>query len=571
MLYGSDKTSSDIFLMNWDILNMFCSVTKLHECKNVEQLYYFLGCEEAEISRFLYSGVIKYRSFSILKKNGNFRNIRAPVKYLKEIQYKIKDELEKYYTPKSCTHGFIAGRNIITNAKPHIRKEFILNIDLKDFFDSINFGRVSRLFQSQPLNLPENVAHVLAHICCYNRALPQGAPTSPIISNMISYRLDRQLKELARNNACTYTRYADDITFSFTKTKKYLPKSIVSLSKDNNIILGHELKKVIEDNWFEINEEKVRLQHKTQRQSVTNITVNTKINISRKFKKQTSAMVNALFKYGASKAEREYFSKYHKGYIAERQYNKIKEKPGLLFTQKVRGRLNYIRLVCGKNNESWRKLMYKYTVAIGQPNEEYNRTLWDIAGDSTFILWSNSSQGSGFFLENIGLVTNEHVIEGIENSNINNDLIILWLPNERKEYIELHLAWKDYNTDLAVITSNISFLDIKPLQVEPVPIYDIGTEVYAVGYPNYDARGSIGKPTIITAKITSIITRERQERIVIDQPIVHGHSGGVVLNADGRVIGIVANGNAEGELRVVPNAFIPIETLLNEHKSRTKS
>ncbi|EPL5162555.1 hypothetical protein LL320_003851, partial [Proteus mirabilis] len=75
---------------SWDILNMFCSVTKLHECKNVEQLYYFLGCEAAEISKFLYSGVIKYRSFSILKKNGNLRNIRAPVKYLKEIQYKIK-------------------------------------------------------------------------------------------------------------------------------------------------------------------------------------------------------------------------------------------------------------------------------------------------------------------------------------------------------------------------------------------------------------------------------------------------------------------------------------------------
>lgn len=553
---------------------MFSSVTNLHECTTVDQLYVYLGYNKDEISKFLYHGAPKYRSFTILKKNGGFREIVAPVKKLKEIQHKIKSELEKYYVPRMCVHGFVSGRNTVTNASSHVRKEFVLNIDLENFFGSINFGRVSRLFQSYPLHLPENVASVLAHICCHDGSLPQGAPTSPIISNMISYRLDRQLKELAKKNKCTYTRYADDITFSFTQRRRSLPKSIVILDHENNLTLGHVLKKIIEDNWFKLNESKNRIQCRTQRQSVTNVTVNSKINISKKFKKQTSAMINALSKYGPMAAELEYFQKYHKGYIPNRQLNKAHEKPGLLFSQIVRGRLNYMRLVCGETNDSWRKLMYKYTEAMGNPIEIYNKSWWEIAEDSTYIIYDIASkkyrsQGSGFFLENVGLVTNEHVIEHINNSNINGSLDLIWLPEEEKSFIELHLAWKDKDKDLAVITSQISFNDVTPLPVELNPNYEKDTEVYAIGYPAYDTRG-INKATTLKAKITAIIKREGQKRIVIDQPIVHGHSGGVVLNSDAKVIGVVANGNAEGQISVTPSSFIPISTLLDEHNKRLK-
>lgn len=552
---------------------MLSPVANLHECKTVEQLYVFLNCNK-NIGVFLYSDRIKYRSFSILKKNGKYRNIVAPVNRLKSIQQRVKVELEKYYAPKNCVHGFISGKNIVTNARPHIKKEFVLNIDLENFFGSINFGRVSRLFQSSPLNLPKNVASVLAHICCYKNELPQGGPASPIISNMIAFRLDRQLKELAKDNSCSYTRYADDITFSFTKRKKYLPKSILFFDREDNLVLGNELRKIIEENWFKLNEDKSRIQHRTQRQSVTNITVNSKINVSRKFKKQTSAMVNALLKYGAVQAEREYFDKYHKGYIADRQLKKIHENPGLLFTQKVRGRLNYIRLVCGQTNTMWRNLMYKYTEAIGFPNDVYKRPWWSIAEESTYIINNiskdNGFQGSGFLLENIGLITNEHVIEGINKENINDYLLLEWLPKPNKTHIDLSLAWKDKVTDLAVITSDIAFNGITHLEPELTPNYDVGTVVYAIGYPAYEARGSCGSATTIEARITGKTYRENQERIVIDKQIVHGHSGGVVLNTDARVIGVVANGNADGQLSVTPNAFIPIVVLLDEHNKRNE-
>src|SRR5205814_3311637 len=109
---------------------------------------------------------------------------------------------------------FIPARSILTNAKPHLRQKFVLNVDLKDFFPTINFGRVRGVLIAKPYCLLPHIATYIARICCRDNALPQGAPTSPIISNMICSRLDRQLLRLARQYRCVYTRYADDLTFS---------------------------------------------------------------------------------------------------------------------------------------------------------------------------------------------------------------------------------------------------------------------------------------------------------------------------------------------------------------------
>lgn len=575
VLQVNDKTSPTApTIFDLWIRFMFGIPAGLHECFTVSDLYQFLGVDPETTGGFLYGDATKYRVFSVPKKSGGEREIVAPTKRLKYLQNKVKAELESYYSPRKCVHGFVYGRSVISNAQSHVRKEYVLNIDLEDFFGSINFGRVSKLFQSPPLNLPHGVASVLAHICCHRGVLPQGAPTSPIISNMIAFKLDRQLRELAYKCSCTYTRYADDISFSFTNRKKSLPKAIAFFDSNDELVLGKELKDIIEDNWFKINDKKTRIQHRTQRQSVTNITVNEKVNVNRKFIRQTSSMLNALFKYGAVEAEREYFEKYHKGYIANRQRAKMSEQPGKLFTQKIRGRLNFIRSVRGSSCNVWRSLMYRYTVAIGNPNEIYNRSWWEIAAESTYILYDLSAegngQGSGFLLDGIGLVTNEHVIAGVEQNNIVDTLSIEWLPNTKKEFIGLNVAWKNAEKDLAVITSDFVFNDTVPLTLERNPNYSVGTEIFAIGYPAYETRGA-NKATILQAKITGEVVREGQDRVVIDQPIIHGHSGGVVLNTDGRVIGVVANGNAEGEVRTTPSAFIPISVLLEEHDRQTKA
>ena len=542
----------------------------IKECNDVEELGMFLGVNQEVMLKYLYSKAIKYRSFNIDKKNGKKRKIVAPVNKLKNLQYKVKEALEVFYTPKLCNNGFIKKRNVVTNAIPHLRKEFVLNIDLNDYFGSITFGRVKRLFQSYPLELNHSVATVLAHICCYKGTLPQGAPTSPIVSNMITYKLDNALRTLALSCSCSYSRYADDITFSFTNRERSLPRE-VAFYRNEKLVLGEQLKKIIEENGFSINDDKTRMQHRTQRQSVTNITVNEKINVNRRFIRSTSAMLNALIKHGAVDAEKEHFDKYHKGYKAARHLIKMDNKPGQLFIQKIRGRLNFIRMVRGETCNVWRKLMYQYTLAIGQENENYNKSWLEFAADSTLVIQTCTdekiAQGSGFVLDGIGIVTNEHVVKSITSDNIKDGLELHRWDNEKFKFIFVELLGMDADLDLAILDPSIHAKAFNALKVELNPDYTKGTIVHTIGYPNYN---SGEEPTYIETKIIGKSSFMGRERIKIDGNIKHGNSGGVVLNTDGKVVGIVSNGNAVGAGTKSNSSFIPIKTLVKYHENLEK-
>ena len=126
----------------------------------------------------------QYRMFSIMKKSGGTRQILSPTSSLKLLQSKLSQILSIVYQAKPCVHGYTQGRSIVSNARMHVRRKWVYNVDLNDFFPSINFGRVRGMFIKY-FNLPEEPATVLAQICCYENQLPQGAPTSPIISNLI--------------------------------------------------------------------------------------------------------------------------------------------------------------------------------------------------------------------------------------------------------------------------------------------------------------------------------------------------------------------------------------------------
>jgi len=182
------------------------------------------GRELAELFELTYSRLIfhvyktakerRYASFPIPKKRGGTRLISAPVTPLKIIQRKLHQVLLAVYQPKSTVHGFMPGRSIVTNAKDHAGRRYVLNVDLEDFFPSINFGRVYGMFKGIPYKKNSQIASLLAAICCFDNKLPQGAPTSPIVSNMICAKMDSQLRRMAQRYRCTYTRYGDDITFS---------------------------------------------------------------------------------------------------------------------------------------------------------------------------------------------------------------------------------------------------------------------------------------------------------------------------------------------------------------------
>ena len=201
----------------------------------------------------------RYKSFQIPKKSGGTRQITAPASSLKIIQRKLNQVLQAVYRPKSCNHGFVRQKNILTNAREHVGRRFVLNVALGDFFPSITFRRVRGMFKSPPYNLNPRVATILAQVCCFSDQLPQGAPTSPVVSNMICGKMDDQLRALARKYKCLPTRYADDMTFSTHQSR--FPEALGKYNDGVGILeLGNELVAVIQTNGFKVNQSKIRLQ-----------------------------------------------------------------------------------------------------------------------------------------------------------------------------------------------------------------------------------------------------------------------------------------------------------------------
>ena len=250
---------------------------RLRNAKTLHEVAKILGYFPSGLSYILYRlpDSAKYRSFTIPKRNGGVRHIDAPQDALSLLQsrlanllYDCINELQKA-TPsrRSLAHGFEKGRSIITNASLHRKRRYVLNLDLEDFFPSINFGRVRGFFiKDHHFSLDQRVATILAQIACYNNQLPQGSPCSPVISNLVAHILDARLARFAKTHKCTYSRYADDITFS-TNRKGFPPElAYIVPGTTNTWVLSTSLRGKIEQSGFRINDRKTRMQLLTSRQ-----------------------------------------------------------------------------------------------------------------------------------------------------------------------------------------------------------------------------------------------------------------------------------------------------------------
>jgi len=275
-------------------------LAELKSAQNLQDLASIISVPHQSLTYALYGihrlGLPNYSTFKIAKKNGGERLINSPVKELKDIQKKVSKLLQECLNTifileghrnhnkeiESISHGFLKGKSIITNAEPHKNKHFVLNIDLNDFFGTIHYGRVyGFLKQNKHFGLHEDVARAISNIVCYQNKLPQGAPTSPVISNLIGSIMDIRLISLAKKHGVFYTRYADDLTFS--SNKKNFPKEIAYLD-GGKVHIGNSLSKIIVKCGFEINQSKSRLQFKDSRQDVTGLTVNKKVNVSANYR-----------------------------------------------------------------------------------------------------------------------------------------------------------------------------------------------------------------------------------------------------------------------------------------------
>lgn len=315
----------------------------------------------------------RYHQFKIRKKKpGEFRTISAPrnTSFMVLLRY-VNEILKAIYKPSEYAFGFTEGRSVVDNALRHKGMNYVFNTDIKDFFPSIDQARVWKRLQLSPFNFPDAIARLLAGLCSmrtetivnlekgyYRCVLPQGAPTSPIITNMICDNLDRRLAGLAKRFGLIYSRYADDITFS----------SMHNVYQDGGEF-RKELKRIIEGQNFKMNEAKTRLQKRDVRQEVTGITVNEKLNVTQKYVRDIRNVLFIWERYGINAAILKFFPKYksEKGHVK-------KGNPDMVNV--LDGKLMYLKMVKGESDSVYQRLHNKFeqlSTTLSDPDKTTER------------------------------------------------------------------------------------------------------------------------------------------------------------------------------------------------------
>lgn len=358
------------------------SLSQLRSATTLRQFAAILGYEAKVLSFILYKipDDKKYVIFQIPKKSGGTRQIDAPIARLNYLQRSLSDLLydcakeidaksNEDKKRKSLSHGFKKSHSIITNAYPHRNQRYVLNLDLENFFPSINFGRVRGFFlKNKAFRVHQTVATLIAQIACHGHHLPQGSPCSPIISEFVAHVLDVRLVQLAKAHKCRYTRYADDITFS--TSQKQFPAALASRTDaaGSEWVLGQELVAAVTNADFAINPAKTRMQCRPNRQIVTGLTVNVKVNIRAQYYRYARAMCDSLFKTGS-------YSQPGKGAMAATKTSTLGKLEGILnhiHFVKDKADLRELREKVDKEPRAARTLyktflFFKYFVCLEKP------------------------------------------------------------------------------------------------------------------------------------------------------------------------------------------------------------
>lgn len=301
----------------------------------------------------------RYQSFEIPKKSGGVRLISSPRGNLKWFQLCLNEIFKALYSPSPYAMGFTVGKSIVDNARMHTNQNYVFNIDLENFFSSIDQARVWKRLQLPPFNFNANVAKVIAGLCsikvvCESDSserevrfvLPQGAPTSPLLTNAVCDTLDRRLHGLAKRFGLHYSRYADDITFS----------SMHNVYQEDSEF-RKELQRIIIQQHFIINKKKTRLNHCSARQEVTGLTVNSRVNVTRKYIKDLRAILHIWEKYGLNAAFATFFPHYR-----SEKCQLHRGEPNLVNI--ILGKLYYLKMVKGETDRVYTKLNTQYNRLI---------------------------------------------------------------------------------------------------------------------------------------------------------------------------------------------------------------
>jgi len=545
--------------------------------------HHLLGVSYSELKKLIYPHP-PYKSFTISKRNGAPRIIHEPRRRLKDLQKKLLDYLYKSAGPaKPCVHGFTPKRSIVTNAKIHCspRTQHLLNIDIEDFFPSITFYRIRGLLQKKPFEFSYPVATVLAHLCTLNGVLPQGAPTSPLLANLTCRSLDRDLMALARRHRATYTRYADDITFSFSvRHSNSLPGNICSF--DSGILtLGDELRAIFSSHSFRINPNKSRLSTRLHRLEVTGITINEFPNVKRAFIDRIRGALHAWEVYGYDLAQAAWekcvMDSTSEGY--EKRPWKRRTRSGAIPALRniLWGKLLYVRMVRGSDDLLYIRLAKRFNALCARekgkgPNMRSSLPVDAIvrtqasAEDAVFVIeWIGDykipglntveavgGQGTAFAYRDAGLITCDHVLgfsgdvqgQHVETDFQSKDVIGATLtiinPETGKSW-PARVVHRDADHDLAIVRFDLAdppshhhFIGMD----QPIQIHSKGV---LIGFPNHTAgkRANFLDEQVLMRYIRSTLARFE---ITGAGSIRQGNSGGPFVDEHYRVAGVAQQG-----------------------------
>lgn len=553
------------------------------EIGSYAELVKFLSISPSKLN-FLLCGFDSYTTFAIPKKSGGAREISAPRRELKSAQRKLAEVLLEIYGSKKAAHGFVKGRNIVSNAAAHVSPKIVINLDLEDFFGTITTGRIQGLFMSEPFNFDFEIARLLTQLTTFRGSLPQGSPCSPILSNFICRSLDSSLTRFARKNHLMYTRYADDLSFS--SRRGHISDGIID-----------EICAVIMREGFSINMTKRRVLSKSTRQEITGLTVNKYVNVSRRYQKGVRA---ALFQWEKDGLYSAACQAIKRGKCSRLELIENVEDPEYKsaieewFRASMQGRINFIKSVAGDVRPSFVSLASRFN-SLNHDGYQFeiptSRLLTNSQIKSIMKLEASCDnsglQATGFLIDGFKLVTSHHTFEKpskfeelarcegckskeLEECNAHEEYNVYYFnPATRESDFACQvrkdgMKQRNEGDDWAVfdVSEHLEGTDIEVLPVGDSDEVKNGDSLVMVSYrdipvglqPHEEPCVVIGKRNYMESTIWEV-----------DKRVAHGSSGGIVLSNDREIVGVIRVGKKkEHETSEAPSiyGFTPVNLLV---------
>lgn len=295
------------------LLSLFSFNNKLSDNEKIKKLYIISN----NIEKY-------YRKFEIKKRNGKKRNILSPYKELKCIQHNILNVLYEK-KPSIYAKAYIKNIHLIDNVKIHKSHNYILKLDISNFFENISYVDIYNIFREYGFS--DRICGLLAHLTTYNDYLPQGAPTSPYLSNLVLRNFDYKVGNWCKQRNINYTRYSDDMTFSMNEYNK----DIIRFIREN--LYKYNL---------ELNNEKIHLINNSRKQKITGIVVNEKLQVDIKYRKKIRQEIYYIKKYGLD------------------EHLKVIDEEKDYYLNSLYGRIMFVLSIDKKNKEfiEYRKLIF---------------------------------------------------------------------------------------------------------------------------------------------------------------------------------------------------------------------